>query len=165
VIFEEIIESFDNLWTYEKEFSLFDMFSMIFIRNLKVQLKYKFFYLEINNLLNNDKDLKKRFIEVQDFRLNNMENLIEVLIDFDLLKEEEIEGSYRNILELIWFISNFGMLQINLFDKDLDIKVIEKKVFFIIDLFYPYLTKAGLEEYHKFKEQLAEKENLLDNQD
>jgi len=158
MIFEKIIEYFNDLWTNEEKFSLFEVFNMVFKKNLKVQLKYKFFYLEISTLLNNDNSLKERFREIQKFRIKSMENLIEVLIDNKLLKPEAFEGSYNNIIELIWFISNFGLLQVDLLSEKLDLELIEKKTYFIIELLYPHLTDTGLKEYNKFKKQFLEKE-------
>ena len=80
-----------------------------------------------------------------------MKKLISKLIEDDILQIEKNDGDYENILELIWFLANFGIMQIELFNKEYDKKIIEKKLYFIVELFYPYFTEKGLEVYKKLK--------------
>lgn len=110
------------------------------------QQKYKFFFTEINYILQNYTSIRKAFNRIKTKRINEYVQLFSAYMSVEVFQSEPYPGFYYQQAELLWFTANYFLSAQLAEGKKYSTKTREKTNRIVINLIYPLLTVKGRTE-------------------
>ncbi len=110
-----------------------------FQKVLALHWEYRFFFLELNSLLNSDRELKSSFNEMQKKRLKEIEVSIRAFIDAGILVWME-ESTIEFLVKSMWIVSIFWLSFLETGDGEITLSRLEEGIDMMRNLLHPYLT-------------------------
>ncbi|HAI76641.1 MAG TPA: hypothetical protein DCM08_10375 [Microscillaceae bacterium] len=124
----------------------------IFEATFRIQYEFRFFHNEIVSLLKNDPLLRTRYEKFKNKRFVELQQLVKNLIQSGTLQDIPFD-SYHNLLEAEWLILSFWLPKLEMEGKALHESEIKRGIIILFELFLPYTTEKGKEEYHAWRER------------
>lgn len=156
-IFVRMINFMDDNWIINRNATPSSEMERMLMQVFKLQLDYKFFHSEIISLLRNDPKLAQRYNEIRTQRLAEITDFMRWMIVGGILRDDIEEETFLRLAEHSWFIGNFWHIQFEIGDMLFYEQEIKKAILLTIDIYKPYLTKAGISEFdsiiNKYKEK------------
>jgi AcrR family transcriptional regulator len=115
----------------------------LFKEMLYLHWEYRFFFRELNSLLNRDEELKSEFAGVQTRRLEEIRKSVQAFIAEGLLKPID-EPDVDFLVKSFWFIGNFWHSFIEACYGEMSIKRVEEGIGMMRSLLRPYLSESAL---------------------
>lgn len=107
----------------------------------------RFFLLDFVAITRKNQTLKQHYSELSKRRVEEFLQVIEVLIQHSVFREERLKGEYRGFYKRLELMSNFWFSSVLIRENELTEKCIEEYQLMIAQSVYPYLTSAGREMY------------------
>ncbi len=107
---------------------------------------YRFFFLDLVQIMKEYKNLHQQFVEIEKIRFSMYADLIQKLIDLNLMREKEYEKEYEEFIERIRVFSDFWISSSIIYDNLCREETVEKHLKLLTTSFYPYLTELGKEK-------------------
>ncbi len=105
-VLETQFHAYDTVWILPPDRSpkLKDFETMLY-KHFQLLWEYRFFYRELLALTHRDPALRKRYREIQQQRLNELERLFKTLAKAGAFKETKGSKTFRDVLTACWIIS------------------------------------------------------------
>lgn len=109
-------------------------------RQFNLMWRYRFFYRELNTILDRDSLLKHRFRQIRRQREESIRRFFLALIDSKVMVPPQGENSIENLLRIAWIITEYWMSFIAVEDRDIDGESMQDGFQLTLQLFMPLLT-------------------------
>ncbi|MGB0886904.1 MAG: TetR/AcrR family transcriptional regulator [Vicingaceae bacterium] len=146
---KEILESAIslNIGTDCKISSLESLFIST-LDGFKVLLEYRFFMIDFNHILRENKELHQHIIEIELLRYSMYEERINKMISEGLIRESKYYNEYFDLIKQIRVFSDYWLSSAQIYEEDLTLSR-KKYARLLLLMFYPYLTKIGVNNFEK----------------
>jgi AcrR family transcriptional regulator len=111
----------------------------MFVRQLQLIVKYRFFYRELADLLRQDPLLRRRYAQNRERRLGVIEVFMQALANRGLLRLPQDPKRLRSIVEVTWILSENWVNYIEYQDREMSCATIQEGYAAILEVLSPYL--------------------------
>jgi AcrR family transcriptional regulator len=141
-ILEQMFSEFDVIYQpTEGQFTL-DTLRQLMRLNFGIIWKYHFFYRELTALLRNDKNLAKRYREIQEIRLQEQQELFRRLMDAGVVRRDLSDEELKNVTLIGWVLGNTWLSFLESTGQKINSAAMEKAVEIMVQHFKPYLQET-----------------------
>lgn len=148
-IFQRIDREMDESWYEDHEHPSMEYTHFMFARQIKLFWRYRFFYRELNSLLQNDARLKLLFTDCRKKRINEVTLFFEEMIKAGLMKRPKPPVTLEALLQVSWLVTDQWLPHLDLHDKEVNEENIEEGFEMIMQIFEPYFTPKAKAEYQQ----------------
>ena len=142
-ILEQMFSEFDVIYQpAEGQFTL-DTLRQLMRLNFGIIWKYHFFYRELTALLRNDKNLAKRYREIQEFRLQEQQELFRRLIAAGVVRRDLSDEELKNVTLIGWVLGNTWLSFLESTGQKINSATMEQAVEIMVQHFKPYLQEKS----------------------
>jgi len=138
-IFQRALNEMDSGWYRDHLAPTLEHMAVMFVRQLQLILKYRFFYREMADLLRSDALLRKRFADNRGRRLKAIEKFFRALAARGLMSIPEDAKRLHSIVDATWIISENWLNYIEFHDRELTVEAIIEGYYEILEVLRPYL--------------------------
>jgi hypothetical protein len=130
----------------------------MYVRQLQLILKYRFFYREMADLLRQDPALRKRFADNRERRLRDLEKFMMALQGRGLMRFPPDPRRLRAIIDVTWIVNENWLNYMDYHDREVTVEAMLEGYSEILEVLRPYLCadlqQITQESYHTI-ERLA----------
>lgn len=142
-ILEQMFGEFDVIYQpAEGQFTL-DTLRQLMRLNFGIIWKYHFFYRELTALLRNDKNLAKRYREIQEIRLQEQQELFRRLIAAGVVRRDLSDEELKNVTLIGWVLGNTWLSFLESTGQKINSAAMEQAVEIMVQHFKPYLQEKS----------------------
>lgn len=141
-IFDLISDEFDNYWDIKPEKDISTFLPEMITKLMNNHLKYSFFYNDLSQILENDSKLKSAYNQLRRQRQDELKNMFLTLTERGIF-EEKIQDDVEQLVERIWFITEFWITFKKTQDSKITEAVITEAIDFMFNILSLYYTKKG----------------------
>ena len=149
-IFQRIDREMEQDWYQDHCNPSMEYMYFMFSRQIELIWRYRFFYRELNGLLQNDARLKVLFMDNRKRRVREVDRFFKEMIKAELIVEPQPPISMDSLLEISWLISDQWLPHLDLHDKTLDEKSIAAGYQLILQVFQHYFTPKARQQQSRF---------------
>jgi AcrR family transcriptional regulator len=135
-----------NKGLIQNESTLHSLYSTT-ITGFTVVYDFRFFFKELHYLCNSFPRLKDVLRKVEKVRALMYKNIIGDMIANNLLRSEEFEGEFDNLIIRIKIYSDHWLESSSIYDELSKEEMINKYSYLLMQHFYPYLNENGKSEF------------------
>ncbi|HUN74733.1 MAG TPA: TetR/AcrR family transcriptional regulator [Steroidobacteraceae bacterium] len=157
-LFQQAIDEMDAGWYRDHLAPTLEHMAAMFVRQLQLILKYRFFYRELPELLHQDPQLRRRFAHNRERRLREVERFMHALAHRGLMRLPPDPRRVRSIIDVTWIISENWVNYLEYHERELSADTIVAGYYAILEVLRPYLCIDPLQieqESHRTIERLA----------
>jgi len=147
-LYFQLVDEIDGIY-FLKTDSLLRSFLEISKEMMTILYKYHFFLLDFISITRRNKKIKSHYSKLSKRRESESLQVLAVLIQQGLFREEKLKDEYHHLYKRIELMSNFWFSSILIQTKSLTKKSIEEYSLLVSKSVYPYLTKKGQTQYAK----------------
>ena len=155
-IFEGMVADMDRVWQFQPAFSLKNLVELAF-QTIEGLARYHFFQRETIPLMQRDPILKARYLEVQQYRLAQLEALLQHFVTSGLLAQSPNPLVMPSLAKACWMIGDRWLFMLDLEGKAPTRDNIAEGILLILLLLQPYLIQQGKEEFTHLIQNLEER--------
>lgn len=144
-IFLLILERFDRLWGGDSGSMNAISFADMFEETCNIYYEYRFFYLEITQLLGQDPDLKKIYEKNREKRFREEREMYRGLINSGILVEPESDQELSELITIGWIVSDFWLSYLCTSGRTITRESVREYMNLMFRLLKPYLDPSALE--------------------
>jgi AcrR family transcriptional regulator len=148
-IFHRIVERFDGLWGNDAGSINAGSLADIFEETCNIYYEYRFFYLEITQLLGQDAELKKIYEKNREKRFREESGMFHALIDAEILMEPESEQELSQLITIGWIISDFWLSYLYISGRTITRESVREYMQHVFRLLKPRLKSSALEIFQE----------------
>ncbi len=111
----------------------------MFVRQLQLIQKYRFFYRELADLLRQDPQLRHQYAQNRERRLWFIEQFLRALEAHALMRLPADPRCLRSIVEVTWILSENWLNYMECLDRELSAQSIQEGYYGILQVLRPYL--------------------------
>ena len=138
-IFQLAIAEMNTGWYRDHLEPTLEHMAAMFVRQLQLIVKYRFFYRELADLLRQDPLLRQRYGENRERRLKVIERFMQALADRRLMRLPDDARRLRSIVEVTWILSENWVSYIEYQDREVSAATIREGYAAILEVLRPYL--------------------------
>jgi len=138
-IFQLAIGEMNAGWYRDHLEPTLEHMAAMFVRQLQLIVKYRFFYRELPDLLRQDALLRRRYSENRERRLKVIERFMQALEERGLMRLPRDARRLRAIVEVTWILSENWVNYIEYQDRHMDAATIQEGYAAILEVLRPYL--------------------------
>ena len=128
------------------DFSIKNFYDNLY-KTFKINLKYKFIYMNYSQIVLNDEDLNAYFIQNSQKRKKLLFAILSQLIENEYFESKDIHAENDRLADIINMIAIYWVPEAAIYHSDkTDDAIIKHHLQLIFMQFNPYLTKIGREE-------------------
>ncbi len=141
-IFQRMDEEMNQGWYEDHASPTMQHLQFMFERQIRLIWKYRFFFRELNTLLQNDARLKVLFLDNRQRRIQEVDLFFRELIRVGLLREPEAPVSLDALLKIAWLVTDQWLSHLDLEDRDVNEESIAEGHALVMHLFEPYFSDS-----------------------
>jgi AcrR family transcriptional regulator len=157
-VFQQAIGEMDAGWYRDHLAPTLEHMAAMFVRQLQLILKYRFFYREIADLLRQDPQLRKRFADNRERRMRDLERFMLTLQARGLMRFPPDPRRLRSIIDVTWIVNENWLNYMDYHDREVTVEAMLEGYAEILEVLRPYLCadpqQVTQESYHTI-ERLA----------
>lgn len=157
-VFQQAINEMDTGWYRDHLAPTLEHMATMFVRQLQLILKYRFFYREMGDLLRQDPLLRKRYADNRERRLRDLEKFMSALQAVGLMRFPPDPKRLRSIIDVTWIVNENWLNYMDYHDREVTVETILEGYAEILEVLRPYLCtdpqQITRESYHTI-ERLA----------
>jgi AcrR family transcriptional regulator len=138
-IFQRALDEMDGGWYRDHLAPTLEHMAEMFVRQLQLIDRYRFFYRELANLLRADRVLRAKYARNRERRLKAIEEFFRALAARQLMSIPEDAQRLRSIVDATWIISENWLNYIEFHDGKLTVESILEGYYRILEVLRPYL--------------------------
>lgn len=138
-LFQSAIEEMNSGWYRDHLVPTLEHMAVMFVRQLQLILKYRFFYRELADLLRHDELLRLRFADNRSRRLMEIERFFLSLADRGLMRIPADVRRLRSIIDVTWIVSENWLNYLDYDDREVNVDAIIAGYYEILEVLRPYL--------------------------
>jgi AcrR family transcriptional regulator len=157
-VFQQAVGEMDAGWYRDHLAPTLEHMAAMFVRQLQLILKYRFFYREMADLLRKDPELRKRFADNRERRLRDLEKFMLTLQSRGLMRFPPDPRRLRSILDVTWIVNENWLNYMDYQDREVTVEAMLEGYAETLEVLRPYLCadpqQITRESYHTI-ERLA----------
>jgi AcrR family transcriptional regulator len=138
-IFQLAIGEMNTGWYRDHLEPTLEHMAAMFVRQLQLIVKYRFFYRELADLLRQDPLLRRRYTENRERRLKVIEQFMHALADRGLMHLPQDARRLRSIVEVTWILSENWANYAEYQEREMSAATILEGYAAILEVLRPYL--------------------------
>jgi AcrR family transcriptional regulator len=151
-LFQQAISEMDAGWYRDHLAPTLDHMATMYVRQLQLILKYRFFYREMADLLRQDAQLRKRFADNRDRRMRDLERFLLTLQDRGLMRLPPDRRRLRAIIDVTWIVNENWLNYMDYHDRPVTVEAMLEGYASTLEVLRPYLCadvqQITQESYH-----------------
>ena len=145
-IFQRISREMADSWSGDHLHPTMEYMYFIFTRQIKLIWGYRFFYLELNSLLQKDGRLKLLFMDNRKRRANELMLFFEAMVKAGFINSPQPPISLGSVVQSTWLVSDQWVPHLEMYDQIVDEVSIGKGYRIILQILQPYFTEKAIKE-------------------
>ncbi|MBS0376904.1 MAG: TetR/AcrR family transcriptional regulator [Proteobacteria bacterium] len=138
-LFQMAVDEMDGGWYRDHLAPTLEHMAAMFVRQLQLILKYRFFYRELADLLRQDPHLRSRYAHNRERRLRDLEKFMSTLGACGLMRLPQEGHRLRSIVDITWIISENWLNYTEFHDRELNTATILEGYNEILEVLRPHL--------------------------
>jgi AcrR family transcriptional regulator len=159
-LFQQAIGEMDAGWYRDHLAPTLEHMAAMFVRQLQLILKYRFFYREMADLLRQDPQLRKRFADNRERRLRDLEKFMLTLQSRGLMRFPPDPRRLRSILDVTWIVNENWLNYMDYHDREVTVEAMLEGYGETLEVLRPYLCadpqQITQESYHTIERLAAQ---------
>src|SRR5258707_1915930 len=157
-VFQQAIEEMNAGWYRDHLAPTLEHMAAMFVRQLQLILKYRFFYREMADLLRQDPQLRRRFADNRERRMRDLERFLLTLQARGLMRFPPDPQRLRSIIDVTWIVNENWLNYMDYQDREVTVEAMLEGYAETLEVLRPYLCadpqQITQESYHTI-ERLA----------
>jgi AcrR family transcriptional regulator len=157
-VFQQAIQEMDAGWYRDHLAPSLEHMAAMYVRQIQLILKYRFFYREMADLLRQDPQLRKRFADNRERRMRELEKFMLALESRGLMRFPPDRRRLRAIIDVTWIVNENWLNYMDYHDREITVAAMLEGYSSILEVLRPYLCadlqQITQESYHTI-ERLA----------
>ena len=138
-LFQQAIQEMDAGWYRDHLAPTLEHMAAMYVRQLQLILKYRFFYREMADLLRQDAQLRKRFADNRERRMRELERFMLALQGCGLMKFPSDPRRMRAIIDVTWIVNENWLNYMDYHDREVTVEAVLEGYAEILEVLRPYL--------------------------
>ena len=138
-LFQQAIQEMDAGWYRDHLAPTLEHMAAMYVRQLQLILKYRFFYREMADLLRQDAQLRKRFADNRERRMRELERFMLALQGCGLMKFPSDPRRMRAIIDVTWIVNENWLNYMDFHDREVTVEAVLEGYAQILEVLRPYL--------------------------
>jgi AcrR family transcriptional regulator len=138
-VFQQAINEMDSSWYRDHLTPTLEHMAGMFVRQLQLILRYRFFYRELADLLRQDRLLRRCFAHNRARRLEEVELFMDALSERGLMNLPADVRTLRSVVELTWIVSENWLNYLDYHDRPVTAEAILDGYRELLEVLRPYL--------------------------
>jgi AcrR family transcriptional regulator len=138
-IFQKAIREIDSGWYRDHLEPTLEHMAAMFVRHLRLIMKYRFFYRELADLLRQDPSLRICFSRNRERRLRELERFMRALAGRGLMNLPADARRLRSLVNVTWIVSDHWLNYVDHHDRPVSVEAILDGYQEILEVLRPYL--------------------------
>jgi AcrR family transcriptional regulator len=138
-LFQQAIQEMDAGWYRDHLAPSLEHMAAMYVRQLQLILKYRFFYREMADLLRQDVQLRKRFADNRERRMRELEKFMLALQSCGLMKFPADPRRLRAIIDVTWIVNENWLNYMDYHDREVTVETMLEGYSEILEVLRPYL--------------------------
>ena len=138
-LFQQAIQEMDAGWYRDHLAPTLEHMAAMYVRQLQLILKYRFFYREMADLLRQDAQLRKRFADNRERRMRELERFMLALQGCGLMKFPSDPRRMRAIIDVTWIVNENWLNYMDFHDREVTVEAVLEGYAEILEVLRPYL--------------------------
>jgi AcrR family transcriptional regulator len=138
-LFQQAVAEMDAGWYRDHLVPTLEHMAAMFVRQLQLILKYRFFYRELPDLLRHDPHLRRRFARNRERRLCEVEKFMQALASHGLMRLPPDARRLRSIVDVTWIVSENWLNYTEYHGREVTATTILEGYYEILEVLRPYL--------------------------
>src|SRR5215469_9939524 len=138
-LFQQAIAEMDAGWYRDHLAPTLEHMAAMYVRQLQLILKYRFFYREMADLLRQDPQLRKRFADNRECRMRELEKFMMALQSRGLMRFPPDPGRLRAIIDVTWIVNENWLNYMDYHDREVTVEAMLQGYSEILEVLRPYL--------------------------
>lgn len=138
-LFQQAIDEMDAGWYRDHLAPTLEHMATMFVRQLQLIVKYRFFYREMADLLRQDAALRKRFAYNRERRICELERFMLALQARGLMRFPSDPRRLRSIIDVTWIVNENWLNYMDYHDREITVAVILEGYAEVLEVLRPYL--------------------------
>ncbi|MDB6100388.1 MAG: transcriptional regulator, TetR family [Gammaproteobacteria bacterium] len=159
-LFQQAIGEMDAGWYRDHLAPTLEHMAAMFVRQLQLILKYRFFYRGMADLLRQDPQLRKRFADNRERRLRDLERFMLTLQSRGLMRFPPDPRRLRSIIDVTWIVNENWLNYMDYHDREVTVEAMLEGYTEILEVLRPYLCadpqQITQESYHTIERLAAQ---------
>jgi AcrR family transcriptional regulator len=159
-VFQQAIHEMDGGWYRDHLAPTLDHMATMFVRQLQLILKYRFFYREMGDLLRQDPQLRKRYADNRERRMRDLEKFMLTLQSAGLMRFPPDPKRLRSIIDVTWIVNENWLNYMDYHDREVTVEVMLEGYAETLEVLRPYivadLQQITRESYHTIERLAAQ---------
>ncbi len=159
-VFQRAIHEMDGGWYRDHLAPTLDHMATMFVRQLQLILKYRFFYREMGDLLRQDPQLRKRYADNRERRMRDLEKFMLALQSAGLMRLPPDPKRLRSIIDVTWIVNENWLNYMDYHDREATVEVMLEGYVETLEVLRPYivadLQQITRESYHTIERLAAQ---------
>ena len=160
-LFQQAIQEMDSGWYRDHLAPTLEHMAAMYVRQLQLILKYRFFYREMADLLRQDAHLRKRFADNRDRRMRELEKFMLALQACGLMKFPPDPRRLRAIIDVTWIVNENWLNYMDYHDREVTVEAMLEGYAEILEVLRPYLCsdprQITQESFHTIERLAAQR--------
>jgi AcrR family transcriptional regulator len=131
-------------WSDDTDDPTLERMAHMTLRQYRLIWRYRFFYQELNILLENDPELKYRFNRVRRQRMEDVFAFFRALSDAGVLQPELDDEALHDLIRISWIVSDFWLSFVRVEEEQVDVATMQEGYRLILQVLQPVMTPAAL---------------------
>jgi AcrR family transcriptional regulator len=165
-VFQRAIAEMDSGWYRDHLAPTLEHMAAMYVRQLQLILKYRFFYREMADLLRQDARLRKRFADNRERRLRDLEKFMLALQAGGLMRFPPDPKRLRAIIDVTWIVNENWLNYMDYHDREVTVAAMLEGYAEILEVLRPYLCadpqQITQESFHTIERLAAQRFNEPD---
>ena len=165
-LFQQAIQEMDSGWYRDHLAPTLDHMAAMYVRQLQLILKYRFFYREMADLLRQDAHLRKRFADNRERRMRDLERFMLALQEGGLMKLPADPRRLRAIIDVTWIVNENWLNYMDYHDREVTVEAMLEGYVEILEVLRPYLSadpqQITQESFHTIERLASQRFNEPD---
>lgn len=138
-LFQQAIDEMDSGWYKDHLAPTLEHMAAMYVRQLQLILKYRFFYREMADLLRQDAHLRKRFADNRERRMRDLEKFMLALQARGLMRFPSDPRRMRAIIDVTWIVNENWLNYMDYHDRAVSVAAMLEGYGEILEVLRPYL--------------------------
>jgi len=138
-VFQQAISEMDAGWYRDHLAPTLEHMATMYVRQLQLILKYRFFYREMADLLRQDAQLRRRFADNRERRMRDLEKFMLALQERGLMRFPSDQQRLRAIIDVTWIVNENWLNYMDYHDRPVTVEAILEGYAQTLEVLRPYL--------------------------
>src|SRR6202012_1634022 len=143
-LFQQAIQEMDAGWYRDHLAPTLEHMAAMYVRQLQLILKYRFFYREMADLLRQDAHPRQRFADKRERRMRDLEKFMLALQAQGLMRLPADRRRLRAIIDVTWIVNENWLNYMDYHDREITVSAMLEGYSEMLEILRPHLLAVPL---------------------